>query len=186
MQDRIAATAAREGFLQREWSGQLISNATLVGSNATFGRGVISLGAGQVQVPDRADVLGNGATSDEANKFLGVIKGFIIQREEYYLDGSVPMPTLGTPVGRADTDFAEANTTQGILEVGYIGAISEEAVVEGDTVTLRVANADESTGLVLGGFGKTAVADVTLTLDGVYWGADSDALGENYLIVKVK
>ena len=186
MQNRIDTKASREGFLQKEWRGQLISNAILVGSNATFGRGVIDLGGGLVQVPDRENVLGNGATSDEAANFLGVIKAFQINREPYELDGSVPMPTLATPVGRDDVNFANEGTAQGIVEIGYVGEISEEAVSEGDPVTLRVAGEDDATGKVLGGFGKTAVADEALVLDGVFWGADSDALGENFLLIRIK
>lgn len=183
---RTATTKAREGYLTTPWDGKRIENHTIIGSQISFGRGVISAGNREVQVPDRGNLLGNGATSDEAAKFVGTLKAFEIAREDYYLDGSVPIPTLATPVGRDDQGFAEANTTQGIVVVGDIGAISEEAVSAGDAVTLRVANVDVATGKVLGGYGKTAVADETLVLEGITWGLDSDALGENFLVMNIK
>jgi len=183
---RITTKKAREGYLAKKWDGQLIENHMIIASDTSFGRGVIRVGDQEVQVPDRGNLLGNGATSDEANKFVGILKAFEIAREDYELSGAVPMPTLASPVGRDDIWFAEENTVQGIMVVGYMGAISEEAVVAGDPVTLRVANVDVPTGKVLGGFGKTAVADEALVLTGLTWGADSDALGENFIIMNIK
>jgi hypothetical protein len=183
---RMTVDTGREGFPAKMWAGQLVSDKTLVAANTPFGRGVINIGSGEMQVPDRGDLLGNGATSDEVNKFLGILLGHINPKDACYDKVGIDLPTVETPVGRGDEDFFEPNTVQAYAEVGFIHAIAEEAVVEGDQVTLRVAGVDEPTGLVLGGFGTTAVADEALVLPGLFWGADADALGLSHIKINIK
>ena len=183
---RYTQEPSREGFPFKMWQGQLVSDKTLVATNTPFGRAVINIGGGEMQVPDRGNLLGNGATSDEANKFLGILLGHINAKDACYDNEDIDLPVVGTPVGRGDEDFFKPNTVQAYMEIGFIGAVAEEAVVEGDQVTMRVAGVDEPTGLVLGGFGTTAVADVTLVLPGLFWGADADALGLSHIISNIK
>lgn len=183
---RWAVAEAREGFLFKIWTGQLVSDKILVAANTSFGRGVIDIGGGEMQVPDRGNLLGNGATADEATAFLGVLLGHTNPKDPFYDDVNVDLPVIPTPVGRDDEDFFETGTVQAYMEVGFVGAVAEEAVVEGDQVTLRVAGVDNATGKVLGGFGKTAVADVTLVLPGLVWGADAEALGLSHIKLNIK
>ena len=183
--DRITTTAGREGFPHKMWQGQLVSDRTVVATDTPFGRGMIDIGDGEMQVPDRADTLGNGATSGEAAAFVGILLGHFNPKPDYIESGEVATPVVATPVGRDDEDFVDIsqNPVAAIMEVGFINAIPEEAVVAGDIVTLRITGADEATGKVLGGFAKTIEADVRLELTGLYWGAASDALGENHIIM---
>ena len=188
MTQRITVTAGREGFPHKRWQGELVSDRTVVATDTPFGRGMIDIGDGEMQVPDRANVLGNGATSGEAAAFIGILLGHHNPKPSYVESGEVAAAVVATPVGRDDEDFIDISMypVAAVMEIGFINAIPEEAVVAGDVVTLRVSGADNATGKVLGGFGKTITADVLLELTGLYWGAASDALAENYIVMNIK
>ena len=157
---RMTQEKARAGFLTKTWDGARIESYTLVGSNAAYGLGVIA-GAeeGTVRLPDTSDVLGAGATTDDSAKFVGIILGREKPITEAYLSGEVERPTIATPMGRGEKDFYKEFETVSILRVGDCGVITEQAVVKGDPVYMRIDNTDTTTSTtakVLGGFRKDA------------------------------
>lgn len=170
---------AKPGFLTKTWDGARIESYTLVGSDAAYGLGVVvGTEEGTVRLPDKSDVLGAGATTDDATKFVGIILGREKAIAEAYLSGEVERPTIATPMGRGEKDFYKEFETISVLRVGDGGVITEQAVIKGDPVYMRIDNTDtttSSTAKVLGGFRKDADTDGAVAITGAVFSQSAGA-----------
>jgi len=190
MTPRTTQKKAKAGFLTKQWDGARIESYTLTGSGAAYGLGVITGAAeGTVRLPDSDDTLGAGATTTEAAKFVGVILGRVKPINEAYISGEVAEPTISTPAGRGETEFYNEFETVSVLRIGDIGVITEQAVVKGDPVFMRITGADlatSSTGKVLGGFRKDADTDEAVALTGLVFAQSAGAFESVGIEVKIK
>lgn len=179
MTPRITQKLAKAGFMTKQWLGARIEDYILVGSDAAYGLGVIAgTDEGTVRLPDTSDVLGAGATTGDATKFVGIILGRTKPIHEAYVSGEIAQPTVLTPKGRGETEFYKEFETVSILRVGDIGVITEQAVVKGDPVFMRIDNADtatSSTAKVLGGFRKDIDTDGAVAISGLVFSQSAGA-----------
>jgi hypothetical protein len=176
---RITQKKAEAGALTKVWNGARVESMTLVGSDAAYGLGVIvGTDEGTVRLPDASDVLGAGATTGEDTKFVGIILGREKPISDAYLSGEVARPTVATPKGRGEKDFYKEFETVSILRVGDIGVITEQAVVKGDPVFMRIGGADtvtSGTAKVLGGFRKDADTAGAVAITGAVYSQSAGA-----------
>ena len=176
---RITQENAKPGFITKTWNGARIESYTLVGSASAYGLGVIfGTNEGTVRLPDTSDVLGAGATTDDAAKFAGIILGRVKAIDEAYISGLIAQPTIATPMGRGETEFYNEFETVSVLRVGDIGVITEQAVVKGDPVFMRISGADvstASTSKVLGGFRKDADTAGAVAITGLVFAQSAGA-----------
>lgn len=151
----------------RGFPGQITNNSdafaseslVLEKSSAPFGVVMVSDIDGLCRLPDKANVLVEGAT-------IGKAVGILIKHSG---DGIPCNEPLITPIGSGETVYAKVGEAVSLIRVGSIFVKTETAVKKGDAVFYRVQDG------LLGAIRNDTDTDKAVQLNGAVFGNSANA-----------